>query len=80
MFNANVEDVFRVRAEPRLGWNWIPFSERNAWNDVLSRVLADKVRNVLVFLGLLTLPEYKCIFCFIFDSREYMFVVPACSA
>jgi len=23
-----------VRAEPRLGWNWIPSSERNAWNDV----------------------------------------------
>lgn len=33
-----------VRAEPRLGWNWIPFSERNAWNDVLSRILADKIR------------------------------------
>jgi hypothetical protein len=33
-----------VRAEPRLGWHWIPFSERNAWNDVLSRVLADKIR------------------------------------
>ncbi|KAG0614275.1 hypothetical protein M758_6G164300 [Ceratodon purpureus] len=33
-----------VRAEPRLGWNWIPFSERNAWNDVLSRVLAEKIR------------------------------------
>jgi len=33
-----------VRAEPRLGWNWIPSSERNAWNDVLSRVLSDKIR------------------------------------
>jgi len=33
-----------VRAEPRLGWNWIPSSERNAWNDVLSRVLSEKIR------------------------------------
>ncbi|CAM6038697.1 unnamed protein product [Sphagnum compactum] len=33
-----------VRAEPRLGWKWIPVLERNAWNDVLSRVLSDKVR------------------------------------
>jgi hypothetical protein len=33
-----------VRAEPRLGWSWIPSSERNAWNEVLSRVLADKIR------------------------------------
>ena len=34
-----------MRAEPRLGWNWIALSERNAWNDVLSRVLADKVKS-----------------------------------
>lgn len=34
-----------MRAEPRLGWNWIASSERNAWNDVLSRVLADKVKS-----------------------------------
>ncbi|XP_024358734.1 uncharacterized protein [Physcomitrium patens] len=37
-----------VRAEPRLGWNWIPSSQRNAWNDVLSRVVADKVHKLLV--------------------------------
>lgn len=33
-----------VRAEPRLGWNWIPNSQRNSWNDVLSRVLTNKIR------------------------------------
>ncbi|CAM6036372.1 unnamed protein product [Sphagnum compactum] len=33
-----------VRAEPRLGWKQISSSERNAWNDVLSRVLYNKVR------------------------------------
>lgn len=33
-----------VRAEPRLGFNWIASAERNAWNDVLSRVLSDKIQ------------------------------------
>lgn len=33
----------RIRAEPRLGWRWISSTERNAWNDVLSRVIYNKV-------------------------------------
>ncbi|CAM6124776.1 unnamed protein product [Calypogeia fissa] len=33
-----------IRAEPRLGWRWISSSERNSWNNMLSRLVATKIR------------------------------------
>lgn len=58
MYQLHCMSPCRVRAEPRLGFNWIASAERNAWNDVLSRVLSDKV-TTWIFNCLSPQLEYK---------------------
>lgn len=69
MYHLHCLSPCRVRAEPRLGFNWIASAERNAWNDVLSRVLSDKVAT-WIFVSVLNFSIRHYSFCLSF----HMFV------